>query len=64
MSVTGNAIDLSGLREPVLGTSLTLDFDNGRGPLPISFVIEEAEAEIEVANAIIEACTIGRDAGE
>lgn len=64
MNETRGEIDLSGLREKALGTSLTMDLDDGRGPLPISFIIEEAEAEIEAANALIEACTIGRDAGE
>ena len=57
-------IDLAGLREQSLGTSLTLDLEDGRGPLPISFIIEEADAEIAAAEAIIAACTIGKVAGE
>lgn len=63
--MNGNGtIELSRL-VPVPGAaSLTMDLEDGRGPLPISLIIEEAEAEIAAAEAIIEACTIGKDAAE
>lgn len=57
-------IDLAGLLEQSLGTSLTLDLEDGRGPLPISFIIEEADTEIAAAEAIIAACTIRKVTGE
>lgn len=48
-------IELSGLIVAPGGFSLTLDLEDGRGPLPISLIIEEAEAEIGAANALIKA---------
>lgn len=48
-------IELSGLIVSPRGFSLTLDLEDGRGPLPISLIIEEAEAEIGAANALIKA---------
>ncbi len=48
-------IELSGLIVSPGGFSLTLDLEDGRGPLPISLIIEEAEAEIGAANALIKA---------
>ncbi len=49
------AIDVSGLAVCPGGPALTLDLEDGRGPLPISLIIEEAEAEIEAANVLIKA---------
>lgn len=48
-------IDVSGLAVSPGGFSLTLDLEDGRGPLPISLIIEEAEAEIAAADALIKA---------
>lgn len=48
-------IELSGLIVFPGGFSLMLDLEDGRGPLPISLIIEEAEAEIGAANALIKA---------
>lgn len=59
-----DAIDVSGLVVCPGGFSLTLDLEDGRGPLPISLIIEEADAEIGAANALITAYEMSRSAGE
>lgn len=48
-------IDVSGLAVSPGGFSLTLDLEDGRGPLPISLIMEEAEAEIAAVDALIKA---------
>ncbi len=48
-------IDVSGLAVSPGGFSLTLDLEDGRGPLLISLIIEEAEEEIAAADALIKA---------
>ncbi|UXS96692.1 hypothetical protein [Agrobacterium tumefaciens] len=58
------AIDVSGLAVCPGGFSLTLDLEDGRGPLPISLIIEEAEAEIAAANALIKAYEMSGGAEE
>lgn len=55
-----DAIDVTGLPVCPGGFSLTLDLQDGRGPLPISLIIEEAEAEIGAAKALIKAYEMDR----
>jgi len=64
MDEASDAIDLAGLAVCPGGFSLTLDLEDGRGPLPISLIIEEAEAEIAAANALIKAYEMNQSAGE
>lgn len=59
-----DAIDVSGLAVCPGGFSLTLDLEDGRGPLPISLIIEEADAEIEAVNALIKAYEMNRSTEE
>ncbi|EKJ94380.1 hypothetical protein C241_19477 [Bradyrhizobium lupini HPC(L)] len=59
-----DAIDVTGLPVCPGGFSLTLDLEDGRGPLPISLIIEEAEAEIGAANALIKAYEMDRSTEE
>lgn len=59
-----DTIELSTLIASPGGFSLTLDLEDGRGPLPISLIIEEAEAEIGAANALIKAYEMMGSAGE
>ncbi|AYM62922.1 hypothetical protein G6L68_10235 [Agrobacterium fabrum] len=59
-----DTIELSGLIVSPGGFSLTLDLEDGRGPLPISLIIEEAEAEIAAANALIKAYEMDRSTEE
>lgn len=59
-----DTIELSTLIVSPGGFSLTLDLEDGRGPLPISLIIEEAEAEIGAANALIKAYEMDRSAEE
>ncbi|MDR6589533.1 hypothetical protein [Agrobacterium tumefaciens] len=59
-----DTIELSTLIVSPGGFSLTLDLEDGRGPLPISLIIEEAEAEIGAANALIKAYEMNGSAEE
>lgn len=59
-----DTIKLSGLVVSPGGPSLTLDLEDGRGPLPISLIIEEADAEIGAVNALIKAYEMDRSTEE
>ncbi|EMS96986.1 hypothetical protein H009_14718 [Agrobacterium tumefaciens str. Cherry 2E-2-2] len=64
MNEKDTTIELTGLLVSPGSFSLTLDLEDGRGPLPISLIIDEADAEIGAANALIKAYEMNRSAGE